>query len=100
MDVSARHQLWSMLRKHKQGRIILMTTHYMDEADILGDRIGIMHQGKLSCLGSSLFLKTKFGVGYNLCISKGIKAGLKQFVSKYFGKDVNCLSETNSQLVY
>jgi ATP-binding cassette subfamily A (ABC1) protein 3 len=71
----------------------------MDEADILGDRIGIMHQGKLSCLGSSLFLKTKFGVGYNLCISRG-GAGLKQFVANFFGKDVNCLSETPTQLVY
>jgi len=76
-----------------------MTTHYMDEADVLGDRIGIMHSGKLTCVGSSLFLKTKFGVGYNLCISKNDN-GLKKFVADYFGKEVNCLSETETQIVY
>ena len=42
----------------------------MDEADILGDRIGIMAKGKLTCLGSSIFLKNKFGLGYNLTVVK------------------------------
>ena len=42
----------------------------MDEADILGDRIGIMAEGKVKCCGSSLFLKKRFGVGYNLVIAK------------------------------
>ena len=45
MDLSARRQLWNMLKKQKKGRIILLTTHYMDEADILGDRIAIMSNG-------------------------------------------------------
>jgi len=42
----------------------------MDEADILGDRIGIMTQGKMTCLGSSMFLKNRFGVGYVMTIVK------------------------------
>ena len=42
----------------------------MDEADILGDRIAIMAQGQLRCCGSSLFLKKKYGVGYQLSIEK------------------------------
>ncbi len=70
MDLSARRQLWNMLKEHKKDRIILLTTHYMDEADILGDRIGIMASGKLTALGSSIFLKSRFGVGYNLTIQK------------------------------
>ena len=45
MDLSARRQTWSMLKEYKRDRIILLTTHYMDEADILGDRIGIMASG-------------------------------------------------------
>ena len=57
MDLGARRALWNMLRKYRQNRIILLTTHYMDEADVLGDRIGIMAHGQLKCLGSSLFLK-------------------------------------------
>ena len=70
MDLSARIKLWNMLKKYKEGRIIILTTHYMDEADILGDRIGIMNEGELVCLGSPLFLKNRFGSGYTLTIVK------------------------------
>lgn len=42
----------------------------MDEADLLGDRIGIMAEGNLRCVGSSLFLKKKYGVGYHITIEK------------------------------
>jgi len=59
-----------MLRAYRNNRIIILTTHYMDEADVLGDRIGIMAQGKLVCLGASLFLKKRYGVGYNLTMEK------------------------------
>ena len=42
LDLSARREMWNMLWGHKKDKVILLTTHYMDEADILGDRIGIM----------------------------------------------------------
>jgi ATP-binding cassette subfamily A (ABC1) protein 3 len=45
MDATARRILWDMLKKNKNGKIIILTTHYMEEADILGDRIGIMAEG-------------------------------------------------------
>jgi ATP-binding cassette subfamily A (ABC1) protein 3 len=45
LDLSARRKLWNMLKNYKHNRIIILTTHYMDEADILGDRIGIMTDG-------------------------------------------------------
>lgn len=70
MDTSARRNLWEMLKKNKAGRIVILTTHYMDEADILGDRIAIMAEGGVQCTGSSLFLKNRYGVGYNLVIAK------------------------------
>ena len=70
MDTTARRILWEMLKKNKNGKIIILTTHYMDEADILGDRIAIMAEGDVQCTGSSLFLKNRYGVGYNLKISK------------------------------
>ena len=59
-----------MLKENKSGKIVILTTHYMDEADILGDRIAIMADGSIKCCGSSLFLKKRFGVGYNLVIAK------------------------------
>ena len=57
MDPTARRQVWEMLKNYKNDRIILLTTHFMDEADYLGDRIGIMSEGQLKCLGSSMYLK-------------------------------------------
>lgn len=73
MDTSARRYIWEMLKNYKSDRIILLTTHFMDEADYLGDRIAIMAGGKLAALGSNVFLKNKFGVGYNITfVKKGI----------------------------
>jgi len=47
MDTTSRRRLWDMLKKNKKDKIIIMTTHYMDEADILGDSIAIMSEGKI-----------------------------------------------------
>ena len=66
MDTSARREIWDLLRNRKEGRVIILTTHYMDEADILGDRIAIMSHGKVKCCGNSSFLKQVYGCGYNL----------------------------------
>ena len=46
--------------------MILLTTHFMDEADLLADRKAIISHGTLRCYGSSLFLKSRFGLGYHL----------------------------------
>ena len=73
MDLSARRGLWDMLKNYRNNRIIILTTHYMDEADVLGDRIGIMAKGKVLCLGSSLFLKNRYGAGYKLTMVKKLK---------------------------
>ena len=70
MDTTSRRRLWDMLKKNKGEKIIILTTHYMDEADILGDRIAIMSEGVVQCTGSSLFLKKRYGVGYNLVLAK------------------------------
>lgn len=70
MDPLARRELWDLLSKLRKGRTMLLTTHYMDEADVLGDRVGIMAAGKMICLGSTQFLKLKFGSGYKLILEK------------------------------
>jgi ABC-type multidrug transport system ATPase subunit len=56
--------------KYFSGRTILLSTHHMDEADVLGDRIAIIAQGKLCCCGTSLFLKSQYGSGYYLTLVK------------------------------
>ncbi|KAI1884433.1 hypothetical protein AGOR_G00226350 [Albula goreensis] len=70
MDPSARRATWDLLQGQKRGRTILLTTHFMDEADLLGDRIAIMAGGELQCCGSPLFLKSKYGAGYHMVIVK------------------------------
>jgi len=70
MDPFSRRFTWNVIRQYRQNRCIILTTHFMDEADILGDRIAIMAEGQLRCLGSSLFLKKTYGVGYQLTIEK------------------------------
>jgi ABC-type multidrug transport system ATPase subunit len=71
MDPFSRRFTWDVIRHYKKDRIIILTTHFMDEADILGDRIAIMAEGQLRCVGSSLFLKKVYGVGYQLTIDLG-----------------------------
>lgn len=57
MDTYARRLLWEMIKKYKSDWLVILTTHNMDEADYLGDRIGIMSEGEMVVCGSSLFLK-------------------------------------------
>ncbi|XP_005351233.2 ATP-binding cassette sub-family A member 3-like [Microtus ochrogaster] len=70
MDPMSRRATWDFLQHHKRHRTILLTTHYMDEADILGDRIAIMVRGTLHCCGSSVFLKQIYGAGYRIVMEK------------------------------
>ncbi|XP_063286648.1 phospholipid-transporting ATPase ABCA3 [Pelobates fuscus] len=70
MDPASRRDTWELLRQHKQDRTVLLTTHFMDEADLLGDRIAIMAEGQLQCCGSPLFLKCKYGAGYHMVMVK------------------------------
>lgn len=94
VDPSARRDLWDLLQKEKEGRTMLLSTHFMLEADVLGDRvclitkemyvvethvllllsqIAIMSDGNLKAVGSPFFLKKQFGVGYHLvCVKRDI----------------------------
>ncbi|XP_035197169.1 ATP-binding cassette sub-family A member 2 isoform X6 [Oxyura jamaicensis] len=70
VDPYARRAIWDLILKYKPGRTILLSTHHMDEADLLGDRIAIISHGKLKCCGSPLFLKSTYGDGYKLTVVK------------------------------
>ena len=61
LDVIARHELWDTIRRLKGKITIVLTTHYMEEAEALSDRIGIMKSGKLLAVGTAEELKHKAG---------------------------------------
>ncbi|RYY36222.1 ATP-binding cassette domain-containing protein, partial [archaeon] len=70
MDPYSRRSTWQILQNNRAGRVMVLTTHFMDEADLLGDRIAIMAQGRVQCCGNPMFLKNAYGVGYVLTIVK------------------------------
>uniref|UniRef100_A0A4W4HDR5 ATP-binding cassette sub-family A member 2 n=1 Tax=Electrophorus electricus TaxID=8005 RepID=A0A4W4HDR5_ELEEL len=114
VDPYARRAIWDLILKYKQGRTILLSTHHMDEADLLGDRIAIISHGKLKCCGSPLFLKSTYGDGYKLtlvkkqnqlsalpCSSLSLcsESRVTQFIRQYVA---SCLlvSDSNTELSY
>uniref|UniRef100_A0A8C9NAR9 ATP-binding cassette sub-family A member 2 n=1 Tax=Serinus canaria TaxID=9135 RepID=A0A8C9NAR9_SERCA len=120
VDPYARRAIWDLILKYKPGRTILLSTHHMDEADLLGDRIAIISHGKLKCCGSPLFLKSTYGDGYKLTVVKKqsdtrnepghsplshssvspcSEPRVSQFIKKYVA---SCLliSDTNTELSY
>ncbi|GBP64686.1 ATP-binding cassette sub-family A member 5 [Eumeta japonica] len=68
VDPVSRRHMWRILQRTRRGKVLLLTTHFMDEADILGDRKAVISKGKVRCAGTSLFLKNKFGIGYHVTL--------------------------------
>ncbi|XP_046358771.2 phospholipid-transporting ATPase ABCA3-like [Haliotis rufescens] len=102
MDPAARRQTWDILQRNRQGRTMLLTTHFMDEADLLGDRIAIMAEGVVKCCGTSYFLKKLYGAGYHLVMVKeptcqvaSVTAVVQQYVPTAVTE-----SEINAELSY
>ena len=70
MDPNTRRAVWDLIKELRdEGKTILLTTHHLDEADELSDRLGVMSKGKLFAVGTSEFIKKKFGVGYHLIVT-------------------------------
>lgn len=61
LDVIARSELWDTIRELKSKMTIILTTHYMEEAEELSDRIGVMRDGHLLAVGTAAELKEKTG---------------------------------------
>ncbi|KAI8804086.1 hypothetical protein BJ742DRAFT_742405 [Cladochytrium replicatum] len=70
MDVSATLKIWALFDSLKANRIILLTTHNLEEAENVGDRIIVMSHGRIQAGGTPLFLKRRFGVGYLLHVER------------------------------
>ncbi|KAL9409139.1 hypothetical protein AB3S75_047510 [Citrus x aurantiifolia] len=101
MDPYSMRLTWQLIKKIKKGRIILLTTHSMDEAEELGDRIAIMANGSLKCCGSSLFLKHQYGVGYTLTLVKSSPdaSAAADIVYRHIPSAL-CVSEVGTEITF
>ncbi|RMZ55176.1 hypothetical protein APUTEX25_005454, partial [Auxenochlorella protothecoides] len=75
LDPASRHNLWDVVKEGKEGRGIVLTTHSMEEANILCDRLGIFVDGQLVCLGTPKDLTTRFGGYYVFTIMTPAEEG-------------------------
>uniref|UniRef100_A0A2I3S269 ATP binding cassette subfamily A member 10 n=1 Tax=Pan troglodytes TaxID=9598 RepID=A0A2I3S269_PANTR len=102
LDPFSRHRVWSLLKEHKVDRVILFSTQFMDEADILADRKVFLSNGKLKCAGSSLFLKRKWGIGYHLSLHRNEMCDTEKITSliKQHIPDAKLTTESEEKLVY
>jgi len=81
MDITSRRNLWEILKRQSNNKIIILTTHYMEEASVLGKRIGIINLGKMKCIGTPLFLIEKFGKYMSININKDDGANNNDIIS-------------------
>ena len=66
MDFASKKRIWKYLKNIKRDKVIILTTHSLEEAEYLADVIGIMAEGELICCGSPSYLKKKYQCGYNI----------------------------------
>ncbi|CAK8999256.1 unnamed protein product, partial [Durusdinium trenchii] len=66
VDAGAKRHLWKVIQRRGREQTVVVTTHSMEEAEALCDRIAIQVRGQLRCLGSPLHIKAKYGSGYQL----------------------------------
>ncbi|XP_012588573.1 PREDICTED: ATP-binding cassette sub-family A member 6 isoform X2 [Condylura cristata] len=102
LDPFSRYQVWSFLQERKANRMILLSTNFMDEADLLADRKVIMSSGRLKCAGSSVFLKRRWGLGYHLSLYRNEICDPEKVTSfiNHHIPDAKLKTESKERLVY
>ncbi|XMA18816.1 hypothetical protein WAI453_011607 [Rhynchosporium graminicola] len=71
LDPLSRRKIWDILLAERGARTIILTTHFLDEADLLADQIAILSKGTLRAQGSSVELKNRLGGGYRIHLQTG-----------------------------
>lgn len=80
MDPVSKKAVWRLIQRCKPGRVIILTTHEMGEAELLSDKLSVIEQGELKCIGAPLQLKNIYGDGYRvniLCPTKHAQEVIK-----------------------
>ena len=80
LDPLTRLSIWKLIENMKKNSVIVLTTHSMFEGDALSDRIAIMKNGELKCIGNSIYFKNQYGKGYYINIITKKPEEIKKFV--------------------
>ncbi|KAM9343222.1 glucosylceramide transporter ABCA12 isoform 2-T2 [Pholidichthys leucotaenia] len=106
VDPCSRRSIWDIVIQNKKNRTIIMSTHHLDEAEVLSDRIAFLERGGLKCCGSPFYLKDRLGQGYKLTINRKIQASeqidsseLKAFIQAHV-PEARLKEAQGSDLVY
>lgn len=102
VDPISKRAIWNLLSTAKKDRTILITTHLIEEAELLGDRIAILCEGVLKCCGSSTFLKKQYAKGYSLMVVKGKDCSTKRVhnLIKKHAQNITVASDVGGQLSF
>ncbi len=84
MDAVSRRSIWKMIEQLKKDKIVLLTTHNLEEADYLSDRVMILAAGQVVAYGDAMTLKQTYGNGYQIrmTIDRRIVNSLTAEISK------------------
>lgn len=88
LDPASKRALWNVIEKAKGNKSVVLTTHSMEEAEALCDRIGIMALGEMQCLGTAAQLKSRYGTGYTFFLAvkpSTPDSAVRGFVDSLFG---------------
>jgi ABC-2 type transport system ATP-binding protein len=90
LDPKARREVWSVIENLKRlGKTVFLTTHYMEEAQVLADRIAVINKGKIAAIGSPPELISQYGGLKVLILRKGGKKLADTLQGKYGGTTLN-----------
>jgi ABC-type multidrug transport system ATPase subunit len=94
MDPISRREVWNLINAAKDnvrypGRAVILTTHSMEEAEILGDRVSIICKGVMRCIGTSIRLKQRFGAGFTVTVAPTTADGAAAVTAAFERIDVH-----------
>ncbi|XP_042688743.1 ATP-binding cassette sub-family A member 9-like [Centrocercus urophasianus] len=102
LDPCSRHHVWELLAERRAGRVTLICTQSVEEADACADRKAFLSNGRLQCVGSSLYLKRKWGIGYHLrmCINDQCDPGLASSLVRQYIPNAVLKGRDRDELCY
>ena len=98
VDPSSRAEIWNFLISERTKRCILLSTHHMDEAEVLGDRIALIDHGKLLCVGTLQYLKSVYNLRYTLVLEKKSESSEREEMELKRLIETNLIDCSNSKV--